>query len=407
MPPSWINNLVNISSAGYYVSDYPSFLAAITEQYQGIYGSDVYLGADSQDGQWLAIQAQAFYDTAQLGASVYNSFSPLTAQGVGLSRIVKINGLTRMPAAYSTVTLTVTGTVGLVITNGIAQDTLQQLWLLPSTVTIGSGGTATCLAVAATIGAVAAAETTITTIYTPTFGWTAVTNASPATPGVNVESDAALRIRQSISTGIPAQTPFESQIGRVGNVPGVESVFGWENYTDIEQSGTDVPPNSICIAVVAPTDTTTQYNIAAAIFSGKTPGCGLAGNLEDAITVYDSQGVPNAIQFVNAVQTTIWVAITYSALNGWSSTTTIPLIQNAVAQYLNALPIGAEIFASNLYAPALLLGTPQAGTFVISNIVIGKTDMPSSSSIDLDQGVANAGAEYAYCVAGTNVSVTA
>ena len=123
-----VTDLVYIDSTGYHFADYPSFLAYLTAQYQNIYGADVYLGSDSQDGQWLGIVAQALYDSAAYGASIYNSFSPSTAQGVGLSRNVKINGLRRQSATNSTVELTIGGTAFTTITNGSAIDSLQQIW---------------------------------------------------------------------------------------------------------------------------------------------------------------------------------------------------------------------------------------------------------------------------------------
>src|SRR5271165_3585040 len=104
-----LTDLVYIDSTGHHFADYPSFQTWLTGQYQSIYGADVILTPDSQDGQFLAILARAFYDTAALGASVYNSFSPVTAQGVGLSRLVKINGLTRLSPSFSTVVLTLVG----------------------------------------------------------------------------------------------------------------------------------------------------------------------------------------------------------------------------------------------------------------------------------------------------------
>ena len=59
------------------------------------YGSDAVLTPDSQDGQLLAVFAQAIYDNGQALIAIYNSFSPATAQGAGLSSLVKINGLAR------------------------------------------------------------------------------------------------------------------------------------------------------------------------------------------------------------------------------------------------------------------------------------------------------------------------
>ena len=54
-----VSDLVFIDATGYNCADYPTFLTWVQGQYQAIYGSDVYLGADSMDGQWTAILAQA------------------------------------------------------------------------------------------------------------------------------------------------------------------------------------------------------------------------------------------------------------------------------------------------------------------------------------------------------------
>src|SRR5271165_5773944 len=213
-----VSDLAYIDSTGYHYADFPTFLAFVQSNFQAIYGADVYLGSDSQDGQWTTFLAQAFFDTAALGASVYNSFSPATAQGIGLSRNVKINGLSRLVASYSTDTVSVGGTAGTVILNGVAQDTLGQLWNLPASVTIPSGGTIDVTATAQNIGAVDAASSTITTIFTPTLGWQTVTNAAAATPGAPVETDAALRVRQAQSTSLPANSVFEATVGALENL---------------------------------------------------------------------------------------------------------------------------------------------------------------------------------------------
>lgn len=395
-----VADLAYIDSTGYHFADYPTFLAFVTAEYKNIYGADVYLEADSQDGQFLAIVAQALYDSAAQGASVYNSFSPLTAQGVGLSRLVKINGLTRLSPSYSTVTLTVVGTAGTVINNGVASDNLNQQWLLPLTVTIPIGGTIDVLAVAAEIGFVTAEAATITTIFTPTLGWQTVNNVAAATPGAAVESDAALRLRQSISTSIPAQTVFDSAIGRVANVAGVTKVRGWENFTDITDS-IDLTAHSINITVVGGAST----DIANAIVSGKTPGTNPVGNT-GPILVYDSKGMPLNIYFGRAVTATIQVVVTGDAGVGWS-TDYEALIKTAVAAYINALPIGSSILYTSLFVPALLQGTPAFGTFTITDIEVGVDGGGTSHTlIVLDQGLQNAGAQNPVCDPDTDVTVT-
>ena len=359
MPPTSLTDLIYIDATGYHYPDYPTVLAWLTAQYQSIYGTDVYIEPDSMDGQWLAIIAQSFYDQAVQGAATYNSFSPVTAQGTGLSRNVKINGLTRLIPSFSTVTLTVVGTAGTVINNGIAQDLLNQLWNLPAIVTIPFGGTIDVVATAQAVGFITADVDTVNVIFTPTLGWQTVNNAAAATPGAPVETDAQLRIRQSISTANPSLTVFQGTLGAVGNIPGVTKVSnGYENDTN-STDGNGIPAHSISVVVAGGDDTA----VAQAIQVHKTPGTGTYGDTTKL--VYDSGGMPINISFQRAVTATIHVTVTGIQGIGWT-TDTIPLIQNAVAAIINAIGIGDVIQYTTLFGPAYLGGTPQFGTFDIT-----------------------------------------
>lgn len=391
-----IADLAYIDSTGYHYADYPTFLSWLTGQYQSIYGQDVYLAADSMDGQWLAIVAKAFYDTAVLGASIYNSFSPLTAQGAGLARVVKINGLRKRVPTFSTVTLTVVGSAGTVINNGIATDNLNQQWLLQSVVTIPGPGTIDVTATAQFVGFITADANTITNIFTPTRGWQTVNNAGAATPGAPVETDAQLRQRQSISTSLPAQTVFDATLGAVANLTGVTKVQGYENFTDGTVSG--LAPHSICVVTVGGADT----DIAQAIVDQKTPGTDPVGN-HGPITAMDARGIPLSIYFSYAITATIAATVTGVANTGWS-TDYVPLIKAAVAAAINALPIGAEIFYTTLFVPAYLIGTPAYGTFSVTGITIGKNGGgQSAANIVLATGI---NAENPVCDQSTDVTVT-
>ncbi len=360
-----ISTLVYIDATGYHYPDYPTLLSWVQSQYQTIYGADVYLAADSQDGQLLAIWAKALYDTAALGASAYNSFSPVTAQGLGLSRLVKINGLTRKIPSFSTVVLTIVGTAGTVISNGIAADVLGQKWTLPLTVTIPGGGTITVTATAALVGFINADVATVTTIFTPTGGWQTVNNIAAATPGAAIESDAALRLRQAVSVANPSLTVFQGTLGAVANVPGVTKVSnGYENPT----GSTDVngiPAHSISVVVAGGADA----DVAQAIQVHKTPGCGTAGDTD--VLVYDSHGMPIHIKFARAVVATILVRITLSAGIGWTTDFETP-IAAAVSAVVNAGNIGDTVLFTKLYAPAYLNGAPQGLTYTVATIELKK-----------------------------------
>jgi uncharacterized phage protein gp47/JayE len=357
-------DLVYIDDTGYHYADYPSFLAWRQQQYRDIYGADLYLEADSQDGQLVAVQAKSDYDTAAGGAAIYNSFSPATAQGLGLARVVKINGLTKQVPSYSTVTLTIVGTAATVITDGVAQDTLGQKWNLPATVTIPGGGTVDVTGTADTVGAVNASANTVTTIFTPTRGWQTVNNAGAATPGAAVESDAALRVRQAESTANPSLTVFEGTVGAVLNVSGVTKAQGYENDTGSTDSHS-IPAHTICVVTVGGA----AADIAQAIQVHKTPGTGTYGST--STTVYDSHGMPLVIKFQAATTATIGVTVNLVAGVGWS-TDFITLMEDVIAAAVNALNIGSVVYYTALFGPSYLGGTAAAGTFSVTSITIGK-----------------------------------
>src|SRR5487761_652472 len=153
-----------IDSAGLHVPDYASIEAYEIAQFQSVFGQSVYGGNDSADIQWISIFSLMINDAFNTAELAINARSPLTAVGGDLDSIVKINGIARNGATASTAVLTVTGTPGTVLTNAVAQDINNYLWDLPISLTIPNTGTINVTAVCETIGAIAAAPSTITGI---------------------------------------------------------------------------------------------------------------------------------------------------------------------------------------------------------------------------------------------------
>src|SRR6218665_1781618 len=201
---AYIYSLVWIDEAGFHFPDYPTVLAALQDDYRTIYGADVYLENDSQDGQWIAIVAMAIYETLAAAAATYNSFSPLTAIGDALSRNVKLNGIRRNVPSKSSADVLIVGAIGTQITAGVVEDTLGQKWDLPAVVLIPLAGQITVTAMAQDLGAISAAANTINKISTPTRGWQTVNNPLAAVEGEPVETDPELRARQAVSTSLPS-----------------------------------------------------------------------------------------------------------------------------------------------------------------------------------------------------------
>ncbi len=387
------SDLVYLDETGYHYADYPTILEWLKGQYRDIYGADVYLEADSQDGQFLAILAQSYYDMAMMGADIYNSFSPVTAQGVGLSRNVKINGIARLIPTDSSVDLVIVGQAGTTIVDGIAEDSLSQKWLLPSPTVIPPGGTITVTATAEFPGAVAAVAASITKIFTPTLGWQSVNNPDVATEGAPVESDAELRIRQSQSVALPSLSVFEGTVGAVKNIEGVVQCVGYENDSGVTDAD-GIPAHSVAIVV----EGGDVDEIAEAIATHKTPGTGTFGDV--AVTVFDQYGMPNTINFSRPDEVSILATLTITAYAGFL-TEYLDQIKASLALYISTLEIGQDVLYTKLFVPANLVSNPVASsTFNITVFQIKKAAGvfgTSNITIDFD--------EVAKCVV-ADISIT-
>ncbi|KVU18306.1 baseplate J/gp47 family protein [Burkholderia ubonensis] len=353
-----------IDANGVTAPSYAEILDYWQTKYRSIYGQDTYLEPDSKDGQLLAVISAAFNDSNSVAIAIYQSFSPATAQGAALSSNVKINGIARKVASYSSADLVLVGQAGATITNGAAKDANDVKWLLPATVTIPPSGTVTVTATCAAIGAVAARAGTINQIATPAFGWQTVTNPADAAAGAPVESDAALRQRQTVSTALPSLTVLDGIIGAVANVVGVTRYAPYENDTSVTDAN-GIPSHSISL-VVEGGDATA---IANAIASKKTPGAGTYGTT--AIVVTDIYGRPITIKFFRPTAAPIASTVTLKALAGYT-TQTGQQIQQAVSDYINGVQIGGGLSGSVEWGDALTAANSVGGgvTFKLSGLTL-------------------------------------
>lgn len=355
-----------IDAQGIHIPTYADIRDQLTSDAQDIFGSDIYLEPDSQDYQYISSVAKIIYDSFLTSQAVYNSRGPSTAIGSGLDIIVKLNGIKRKSAVYSTAYVTLTGTAGKTITNGVVSDVNGYNWSLSTPIVLDSTGSATALATCQTAGAITAAAGDINTIETPTYGWTAVTNPSDASVGSPVESDALLRSRQSVSTELPSLTVLEGVKGAIAEVSGVERLYVYENDT----SSTDangLPANSITAIVENGADS----DIAQAIFNKKGPGVYTNGST--SVTVQDQYGVDNTIRFDRPSYVDFDVTVNVKQLSGYTSDTT-SLIKNDVAGFLNSLPLATgSLSNSSLWGAALQANTiPSKPLFSITSVTAAR-----------------------------------
>ncbi|UYJ99177.1 baseplate J/gp47 family protein [Yersinia enterocolitica] len=354
---------VIVSATGITAPDFETIRSTLVSYFQEIYGGDSYLDADSKDGQMVTLYALGIHDANNSAIAVYNSFSPATAVGNGLSSNVKINGIKRDKETNSTVDVLITGNVGLEITNGAARDADGVRWDLPASVIIGLDGTATATAICSVPGAIVALSNTVKEIATPTRGWLTVNNPTGATLGKPVEVDAELRVRQAVSVALPSRTVLDGILGAIAGISGVERYRGYENDTSITD-GNGIPSHSISIVV----DGGDATQIAQAIALKKGPGSGTYGTT--TIPIPDKYGIVHPINFFRKGTVIVYVRLEIKALQGYTSSIGTA-IKNSIAEYINEIEIGEPVRIKRLDLPAQLNGSIERLTYDITLLEIG------------------------------------
>lgn len=367
-----MNPVFEVTENGISAPPYEEVLTYFQSEARRIFGDDINLDADTQDGQLIAIFAAAVSDVNAQAIATYNAFSPLTAKGIALDNVVAVNGVTRQQATASQVDLRLIGQAGTTIINGVAVDSFENRWLLPAQVIIPVSGEITVTAVAEELGAIEASANSITKIGTPTLGWQSVTNPLAATVGVSVETDDHLRTRQTQSTALPSVALWEGIIASLLDLDGVTRVSGVNNDTD-QTDGNGVPAHTIAMIV----EGGQVDEIGKTIFLKKCEGTGTFGDVET--TYIDDYGFPNKISFSRPTVVPIYVTMTISPAIDYISTVADELKERIVT-YINSLAIGTSVNIGRVLTSALSSCPGVDTRFDIVSIVMGTSSGSQSSA---------------------------
>jgi uncharacterized phage protein gp47/JayE len=374
-----------IDGNGVTVPLFQDVLTYLQDQYRAIYGIDVNLDPDTQDGQWVSILASVINDTNQTIAATYLAYSPTYAVGAGLSSVVKINGIRRQRASVSTVTLLLVGQAGTIISAGAVGDNLNlnTVWALPPDVLIPPEGQILVTGTCTELGAITASVGSLTRILTPTPGWQTSTNPNPAVVGLPVETDAQLRRRQTQSTANPSQTVVIGIQGAVENLPGVQRVMVYENPTSATDANS-IPPYSMAVVV----EGGDVQDVAQAIALRKTPGSPTYGSTN--VIVYDSRGIPSQINYFQLTLVSIHVHISLRALAGFTAAIEQEILDQVIS-FLATLPIGYDSYITKLIA-ATELPEPDGLTYDVTSVIQARDNLVLTAN-----DVALTFIEAAYC----------
>lgn len=377
-----------VDMSGMHIPSFEDIRDDLINSMKTIFGQDIYIDEDSMDYQQISIFARKIYDTNNLALMAYNNRTPNTSIGVGLDNLCALIGITRKPASKSTVKLVLTGTPSTVITDGQASDGVNKWNIVnPNPVTIPLNGTIEVDAECEIDGNIQALAGTINIIVTPIFGWLSVTNTLPAIPGVDIETDAELRMRYANATLSPSASILEGILASIESISGVTRSKIYENDTNSTDDN-GIPAHSIMVVVEGGNDAI----IAEEIYKKKTPGCYTYGGSDPVeINVSSYSGIdPTLIRFARTEDVEILVEVHYRKLQGFVPSY-LESIPEAIVDYLNNLDIHDTVYPSVLLSVCVnQMASISQPSYIITDLKIKRDPSDPYSSTPISLGLIEA-----------------
>lgn len=262
-------------------------------------------------GQINRLSARAYRLLEEALAALYLAIDPDSASGDALLRLCAITGTIREAATPSRVEVTINVDAGTYAAGTLAVAPTgrpEDRFVNAEDVVAGSTGNYTVVFEAEETGPIQVAADTLE-IAGPVAGWNSIVSHPIATPGSNIETEAALRARRNAeieSPGSSSVSGIAADITRT--ISDVVSCYVVENDTDATVDS--IPAHSIEVVVFGPEVPTTDDDdaVAAQILESKAAGIGTYGTTSR--TVYDDEGQAHVIRFTRPADVTINVAIT-------------------------------------------------------------------------------------------------
>lgn len=312
------------------------------------WGPEAQLEADKALSQILdppADQLGQAYDALQ---EAIDARDPAAAEGVHLDNIANLVGVTRQPATYSTVTLTLGGTPATVIAAGKrarVPGTTDLYWALSANATIGGGGTVDAAAACTTIGSQEASATSITEIVDAVAGWSTVTNAAAAVAGDEIETDAALRRRRKLSLSAGGTARAAAIRAKLEALSYVTAAAVIEN-TGMTTDADGIPAKSFR-PIVWPTglSATQEQGIIEAIWTVAPAGIYVDGTERYSIT--DDQGYAQEMGFEYGTNREIYAEVNLTVTSDYPSTGDAD-VEAALKVFDNDYSLGSKVLPDDL-----------------------------------------------------------
>ena len=381
-----------VTSTGFVYPNLDDIVADIGASLQASLGSGINLVAPSVFSQIVGIVAAREFSVWEAAAAVYNSQYPNTASGQSLDNVCSITGTTRLQATYGTVTLTVNLDAGVTLPAGkivsAGPNTAQWATLVPVTNGGGAPADVDVAAQCTEIGPIPALAGTLTTIETPYSGWNSSTNASGADPGRDMETDPELRTRRTDMLSLQGSSSVDALRSALLQLTGVLGAYVFRNGSDVTDPD-GVPPHAVECVVHA--DAGYDQSVRECIWDNLAAGIRAYGTTLGTIT--DSQGFTQQIDFTHAAEIPIYATVELAKDSEYPGDA---FVKQAIADFINDLTIGEDVYDTQLYSPIFGVG----GVVDVTKLWISKTSPPTGPG-----NIVIGSRERATCIT-ANVGVT-
>ncbi len=321
-----------ITSSGTVVADTAEIKETIQNEFRTALGDDLSLEDSTPQGRLIDAETVARTSIIENNALVANLFNVMLSYGVFLDAILANFGMYREGAVSSRVLAVVTGQKGTVIPAKSQVSTAKgTIFYSENDIEIGEDGSAEGIFLSLEQGQIACAAGELNKIVDGTFGWETINNPAPAELGSNRESDAELKKRFANAGLYTGKALIENYYKAIYGVENVKSAFVYDNFTDdvITYDTVEIQPHSVYCCV----DGGSDFEVANAIFSVKSSGCGYTGDV--VIPVREPvSGVLYNVKLNHPESVGIYIAIVVD--KGTAASTELEAtIKNAIVDYAN------------------------------------------------------------------------
>lgn len=370
-----------LTATGFEPQTQAEILQALIDELRTVISPKLDLSERSVLGNIINIIAPKFASLEELLSEAYSAFDPDAASDDRFVALCLLSGIERHGATegLASVTLTLQASKSYAAGDLVAhvQDEPDNRWENRDAVASTTAGSYAAVFISQTAASTARAPAgTLTVIADPVDGWDAITNASDATPGTDIEAIEALRVRREQGVAASASRTRGGIRAAIVDLDGVLSCEVFENTTNVTDVN-GIPPHSIRVSVYDGSPAAADDDeIAQAIFDRKAEGIGSDG-AESGVAQDDTLG-PVTIAFTRAAESAVTIAVNVESEDGVS-------VADVKAAIIAAFPgaglgiVGEAVVFNKLSSAVFdVPGLDDWATFTING---GTADLPSSQSL--------------------------